>query len=124
MLYEHALMNATKDNYENLMWAVIYQACQDYCGPDNDSEWNKGVLKFLLDPENPYLAHLQCNGKDLVKKMNENYRTYGKCMLSPTDLEELKDFGRILSPQERQLIRKSKKKRKELESERRSKEES
>lgn len=110
MLMEDAIMGATQENYENLMYAIIYQACCDYAGPDRDPNYEKPAARFLLDPENPYCAYLGIDGKRLIKQMNKNYYKYGKTLLSPTDLDELKKYGRILSPEERKLVKKQKKK--------------
>lgn len=117
MLMEHAMMGATRENYEDLMWAVIYQACLDYDKHpekifDKERRADAESAKwFLEDPNNPYFAYLDVNGQDLIKQMHKNLTTYGKYVLSPTDLDELKEYGRILSPEERKLVKKQKKKK-------------
>ena len=117
MLMEHAIMGATKENYEDLMWAVVHQACLDYDEhpeklPEGEKRNAESAKWFLEDPDNPYFDHLDLDGKTLIKQMKKNKRVYGKYVLSSSDLEELRLFGRILSEAERELFRKEKRKKK------------
>ena len=117
MLMEHAIMGATKENYEDLMWAVVHQACLDYDEhpeklPEKEKRNAESAKLFLEDPDNPYFDHLDLDRKRLINQMKKNKKVYGKYVLSPSDLEELKLFGRILSEAERELFRKEKRKKK------------
>jgi hypothetical protein len=82
MLIEDAIMGATEENYKDLMYAIIYQACYDYAGPDRDPYHELPATRFLLDPENLYCAYLGIDGKALVNQMDKNYYKYGKTLLS------------------------------------------
>lgn len=117
MLMEHAIMGATKENYEDLMWAVVYQACLDYDEhpeklPEREKRNAESAKWFIEDPDNPYFDHLNLDRKRLINQMKKNKKVYGKYVLSSSDLEELKLFGRILSEAERELFRKEKRKKK------------
>ena len=114
---KHAIMGATKENYEDLMWAVVHQACLDYDEhpeklPEEEKRNAESAKWFLEDPDNPYFDHLDLDGKTLINQMKKNKKVYGKYVLSSSDLEELKLFGRILSEAERELFRKEKRKKK------------
>lgn len=117
MLIEHAMMGATKENYEDLMWAVVHQACLDYDEhpeklPEKEKRNAESAKWFIEDPDNPYFDHLNLDRKRLINQMKKNKKVYGKYVLSSSDLEELKLFGRILSEAERELFRKEKRKKK------------
>lgn len=85
------------DNYKNLMYAVIYKACEDYsnvlvyakkhkdCDPHS-----KPVYKFLMDSDNPYAEFLDINLPAIVRKMEANVKKYGKGLLQPKDWIQIK----------------------------------
>ncbi len=93
---------SVNESYRNLMAAIVQQACSDYAGVLVDSKTNKllkphttSSYKFLMD--NPYCEILDIDGPSLVKKMEQNFKKYGKAIPKDQEWEMINKLGKIVS---------------------------
>ena len=96
---------AVNDAYRNLMAAVVYQACSDYASVLRAAKKDKTIkphckpsYRFLIN--NPYCDILDIDGKALVKQMDENFKKYGKAMMSEKQWDMIAKFGKLVSDAE------------------------
>lgn len=94
MLIENLNDVAVNDNYRHLMCAIVLQACQDYSKILKKSKYDKNlrphntsVYRFILD--NPYCEVLDIDGKRLIHKMEDNFKKYGKGVLTDREWDEI-----------------------------------
>ena len=97
MIREEERHYELNENYKNLMYAVLYKACEDYSAVlrrhkrDKDiNPHNSTVYKFLMDPDNPYALYLDISMPKFVHQMEKNFQKYGKACLRPDDWAKIK----------------------------------
>ena len=93
---------SVNEAYRNLMTAIVQQACNDYAGVLANSKTDKIInphntpsYKFLMD--NPYCEILDIDGPSLVKKMERNFKKYGKAIPKDQEWEMINKLGKIVS---------------------------